>query len=263
MHLSKKQIKDYENLGVIIVKDIFKDWVKPLRVGFQKVLDNPSKHGRENVNDDKGRFFEDYCNWQRISEFKNCIFNSPAAKIIAEATSSQSSQIFHEHIFIKEAGTNKETPWHQDMPYYCLEGNKTGSFWIPLDDVDKENNLQLILGSHKWPKLVRPTKWSNDQSWYGDDSPFMDLPSINDFKDNILIPELNLGDAVLFNFKIVHGSSGNKTSKSRRAFSMRFMGDDVRYIDRVGSTSPPFEGINLRSGDMMREDWFPKIFVKN
>ena len=48
-----------------------------------------------------------------------------------------------------------------------------------------------------------------------------------------------------------------------RAFSMRFMGDDVRYIDRVGSTSPPFEGINLRSGDMMREDWFPKIFIKN
>ena len=49
------------------------------------------------------------------------------------------------------------------MPYYCTDGNKTGSFWIPLDNVDKENNLQLILRSHKWPKLVRPTKWSTDQ----------------------------------------------------------------------------------------------------
>ena len=105
------------------------------------------------------------------------------------------------------------------MPYYCTDGNKTGSFWIPLDNVDKENNLQLILRSHKWPKLVRPTKWSTDKSWYSDDSSFMNLPEINDFKKDILIPELNLGDAVLFNFKIVHGSSGNKTSKSRRAFS--------------------------------------------
>ena len=52
----------------------------------------------------------------------------------------------------------------------------------------------------------------------------------------------------------------NKTLKSRRAFSMRFIGDDVRYIDRKGATSPPFDGINLRSGDLMREDWFPKIF---
>jgi len=116
------------------------------------------------------------------------------------------------------------------------------------------------MGSHKWPKLVRPTKWSNNQSWYSDVSSFMDLPNIDDYKNDILIPELNLGDAVLFNFKIVHGSSGNKTTKSRRAFSMRFIGDDVRYIDRGGPTSPPFDGINLKSGDMMREDWFPKIF---
>ena len=65
---------------------------------------------------------------------------------------------------------------------------------------------------------------------------------------------------MLFNFKIVHGSSGNKTLKSRRAFSMRFIGDDVRYIDRRGPTSPPFDGINLKSGDIMREDWFPRFF---
>ena len=91
---------------------------------------------------------------------------------------------------LKKPGTHKETPWHQDMPYYCVDGNDTGSFWIPLDNVDNKNNLQLILGSHKWPKLVRPTKWSNNQSWYQDDSSFMDLPSSEEFKNNILIPEL-------------------------------------------------------------------------
>jgi len=101
MHLSKKQIKDYQNLGVIIVKDIFKDWIEPLRKGFQKVLDNPSKHGRENVDDKNGRFFEDYCNWERIEEFKDCIFNSLGAQIVTEATNSKSSQIFHEHILLR------------------------------------------------------------------------------------------------------------------------------------------------------------------
>jgi ectoine hydroxylase-related dioxygenase (phytanoyl-CoA dioxygenase family) len=260
MFLSKKQIKDYQKDGVLIVKDIFKDWIKPLRKGFQKVLENPSKHGRENVDDNNGRFFEDYCNWDRIKEFKDCIFSSLGAQIVAEATNSKSIQIFHEHIFIKEPGTNKETPWHQDMPYYCVDGNDTGSFWIPLDEVDKENNLKLILGSHQWSKLIRPTKWSNNQSWYKENSCFMDLPKIEKFKNDILIPELNLGDAVLFNFKTVHSSTGNNTLKSRRAFSMRFIGDDVRYINRGGATSPPFDGINLKSGDLMREDWFPRIF---
>ena len=260
MNLTDKQIKDYKNLGVIIIKDVFKDWIEPLRSGFQKVLANPSKHGRENVTDNNGRFFEDYCNWQRISEFKDCIFYSKAAQIVAEATSSKSSQIFHDHIFIKEPGTIKETPWHQDMPYYCVDGNDTGSFWIPLDEVNQKNNLQLIIGSHKWRRLVRPTKWSTNQSWYKDDTLFMDLPSSEEFEKNILIPEVSLGDAVLFNFKTLHGSTGNNTLKSRRAFSMRFIGDDVKYIDRGEATSPPFDGINLKNGDLMREDWFPKVF---
>ena len=262
MILSKKQINDYQNNGVLIIKDIFKDWIEPLRKGFQKVLDQPSKHGRENVDDNNGRFFEDYCNWERIEEFKKCIFNSHGAKIVAEATNSNSVQLFHEHIFIKEPGTNKETPWHQDMPYYCLDGNDTGSFWIPLDDVDEENNIKFILGSNKWPKLIRPTKWSNNQSWYKDNSNFMDLPTLDKIKEHILIPKLCLGDAVLFNFKTVHGSTGNNSSKIRRAFSMRFIGDDVTYFDRKGPTSPPYDGINLKTGDLLREDWFPRIFNK-
>ena len=94
MHLSDQQINDYQKFGVIIIKDVFKEWIEPLRIGFQKVLDKPSRHGRENVSDNQGRFFEDYCNWERIEEFKNCIFNSPAAQIVAEATLSKSSQIF-------------------------------------------------------------------------------------------------------------------------------------------------------------------------
>ena len=148
----------------------------------------------------------------------------------------------------------------RDRPYYCVDGNNTGSFWIPLDEVDQKNNLKLILGSHKWKKLIRPTKWSNNKSWYNDDSSFMDLPSSVKFEKYILIPDVNLGDAVLFNFKTVHGSTGNNSYKSRRAFSMRFIGDDVKYIDRGGPTSPPFDGINLKTGDLMRDDWFPKVF---
>ena len=259
MYLSQQQIDDYQNLGAIIIKDAFKDWIEPLRSGFQKVLDNPSQHGRENVNENEGRFFEDYCNWERIKEFKDCMFNSPAARIVAEATNSKSIQIFHDHLFIKDPGTSKETPWHQDMPYYCVDGNDTGSFWIPLDEVNKQNNIKFILGSHNWNKLIRPTKWSNNQSWYKDNSSYMDLPKLQEFKKNILVPELNLGDAVLFNFKTVHGSTGNNSSKSRRAFSMRFIGEDVKYLDRGGPTSPPFDGINLKNGDLMRKDWFPKI----
>ena len=35
-------------------------------------------------------------------------------------------------------------------------------------------------------KVSRPTKWSTDKSWYSDDSSFMNLPEIDDYKQDIL-----------------------------------------------------------------------------
>ena len=89
----------------------------------------------------------------------------------------------------------------------------------------------------------------------------MEMPNIENLNNKIMIPDLKPGDAVLFNFKIVHGASGNNSKDRRRAFSMRFIGDDVRYIDRGGETSPPFKGINLKVGDSLRKDWFPVIWT--
>ena len=59
MYLSESQINDYERNGAIVIKGVFKDWIDCLRTGFDKVLAEPSEHGRENVaKGDAGRFFE-------------------------------------------------------------------------------------------------------------------------------------------------------------------------------------------------------------
>ena len=259
-YLSSEEIDSYKNQGAIVIKNVFSPWIDLLRTGFEKVLKEPGPHARENIKNEEGRFFEDYCNWQRITEFKKFADESLAAQIVAEATGSKSIQLFHEHIFVKDPGTVKETPWHQDMPYYCVDGNDTGSFWIPLDPITKDNSLQILLGSHKLPKLVRPTKWSNNQPWYSNDDNFMDMPDITTMGKNILKPEMSLGDAILFNFKVLHSSPGNSENIPRKAFSMRFIGDDVKYVDRGGETSPPFKNIDLKIGSKMREDWFPVVW---
>ena len=62
------------------------------------------------------------------------------------------------------------------------------------------------------------------------------------------------------NFKVLHSSPGNLENIPRRAFSMRFIGDDVTYVDRGEETSPPFKGIDLKIGAKMREDWFPVVW---
>ena len=77
---------------------------------------------------------------------------------------------------------------------------------------------------------------------------------------NVLEWTMEPGDAVLFDFRTVHGARGNASRRSRRALSLRWVGDDARYVERPGRTSPPYPGHDMVSGQRLREDWFPVIW---
>ena len=70
------------------------------------------------------------------------------------------------------------------------------------------------------------------------------------------------GDAVAFHYKTLHGARGNLTERRRRAFSLRWLGDDTVFVMRPGRTSPPFPGHGMAAGQKLREDWFPMIWER-
>jgi ectoine hydroxylase-related dioxygenase (phytanoyl-CoA dioxygenase family) len=269
--VSAADIEAYQRDGAVVVRGAFREWIERLRDGVERNMREPGIYATENVKPEEGtgrflegRFFDDYCNWQRIPEFAAFVTQSPAAAIAGALMRSRAVQMFHDHILVKEPGTPKPTPWHQDMPYYCVQGMQTVSYWIPLDPVGEANTLRVVLGSHLWPKLVRPVSWAAGDSFYADDSEFMDLPDIDaDAAAGtlaILAPALEPGDAIAFNYRSVHGAAGNIGRGRRRAFSCRFLGDDVTFIQRPGRTSPPYPGIDQRTGERLREDWFPTVW---
>ena len=67
------------------------------------------------------------------------------------------------------------------------------------------------------------------------------------------------GDAVAFDYRTLHGARGNEAGTRRRAFSLRLVGEDARYVERPGKTSPPFPGHDMVAGQRLREDWFPVL----
>ena len=69
--------------------------------------------------------------------------------------------------------------------------------------------------------------------------------------------QMEPGDAVAFNYLTLHGARGNETGARRRAFSLRLLGDDARYVTRPGRTSPPYPGHDMKPGQVLRSDWFP------
>jgi len=259
--ITNQIISDYQENGVVVLRGIFSDWMPALCRGADYNAAHLSSsaliHGS---NSDQGRFLEDFCNWQLIPEFRDFVLNSDIGDIAARLMGSRTVQFFHDHYLQKDAGTATATPWHQDMPYYCVRGEQTVSFWIPLDPRNRNASLNCVTGSHRLPKEIRPTSWSTLDSFYEDDANFMDLPDIDNGGYDIKTWAVDPGDAIAFNFKTIHGAKANIGQAVNRTVSFRLVGDDVRYFQRPGRTSPNFPDIKQKNGDRLREDWFPVIW---
>ena len=195
---------------------------------------------------------------QRIPEFEGIAFASRAADAAAALMQSSTVRLFHDHVLVKEPGTTKPTPWHQDGPYYFVEGRQTVSFWSPLDPVTTAS-LRCVAGSHRWEKEVLPTRWLAETSFYPDSDRYMPVPDPDAEGMRVLEWEMEPGDAVAFHYGTLHGARGNDSTTRRRAFSLRLLGDDARYITRPGRTSPPYPGHAMVAGQRLREDWFPVL----
>ena len=66
---------------------------------------------------------------------------------------------------------------------------------------------------------------------------------------------------MFFNMLTLHAASGVGGTGRRRAFSVRFLGDDVTHAPRSWTTSPPFPGLEneLDGGAPMHHPLFPLL----
>ncbi len=254
--ITEEMVQAYQRDGAVLIPGLWADWVEKLRAGVARNMDHPTSQMPTLKPGEAGQFFDDYCNWTKIPEFEEVIFRSGVADVAARLMGSGRVQLFHDHVLVKEPGTAKPTPWHTDGPYYFVQGKQTVSFWSPLDPV-REASLRCVAGSHLWPRDVLPTRWMAETNFYPGPQDYMPVPDPEAEGMRILEWPMAPGDAVAFNFRTLHGARGNLAAARRRAFSLRLVGDDARYVERPGPTSPPFPGHGMQPGQRLREDWFP------
>ena len=69
--LSPVAIEAYRRDGAVCLRGCFSEWVEDLRRGVAHNMAEPGSVATEHrLDDGRGRFFEDYCNWQRIPEYR-------------------------------------------------------------------------------------------------------------------------------------------------------------------------------------------------
>ena len=68
----------------------FPEWIDVVKSGIDKNVFEPSQNGESlRSKPGEGTYFNDYCNWTRIDEFKEFVAKSPAAAIAGQLMKSR------------------------------------------------------------------------------------------------------------------------------------------------------------------------------
>jgi len=260
------EITAYRRDGAVCLRGILSpDDVEMCRQGIAANMAAPSE--RANVAsrpDDPGYFIEDFCNWQSNPQYREFIFNSAAAAAAGLLMGCEKVRLYHDHLLVKEPNTRAKTPWHQDQPYYNVEGTQNCSMWAPMDPVARSATLEFVAGTHNGPWLMPRSFMSNEAKWFPDGT-LADLPDIEADRSafNIIGWQLEPGDAVFFHMLTLHAAAGVGNGR-RRVLSVRFLGDDMRHAPRQWKTSPSFPGLEteLPAGAQMDHPLFPVLWER-
>ncbi len=194
----------------------------------------------------------------------------PLPAIVASLTASDRVNLYSDQLFLKEPGSAVRTPWHQDKPYFLLDGEKVAVCWVPVDRVRIDNGaMGYVVGSHLWNKTFKLSDFVTRTRTFPeiggiDLTGLDDLPPIDAEPERFEIRYFDAapGDVIVHNWATLHGSSGNVSASAiRRAASVRYAGDDVTFLRRASSPEPFRNTVSLADGQALSDaPRFPQVW---
>ena len=274
--ISTEEINIYHRDGVVPLRGMFdKDWIELLNKGLNVNCESPTERSRIWDKDDAGHtMFYDTLAWREIEEYKKFIFDSPAAQICGRLMKAKTVHYFFDAVFVRSPGTKFETPWHQDEPYWSIEGYDACTLWMPLVPVKQKNCLSFVPGSHLFKSVFNQKNFGELTGNPKDQVDFskvadQEFPDINADPERygVVSWELHPGDCIAFNGRTMHGGSGKlDNDTSLKVFTTKWMGDDVRIKFRNYGMDPDFSSVmikkGLKSGDRPSTDMYPLVWSK-
>lgn len=278
--ITQQEITTFQQDGVVMLEGLFdQDWVKILDDGLTKNCESPTHRSRIWDRDAEGRtMFWDSQAWQGIEEYRQFIYDSPAGEIAGQLMTSEQINFYFDAVFVRSAGSQFATPWHQDEPYWSVDGYNTCTLWMPLVPVKKENALAYVPGSHREDSVFYQYNFGDlnpDGKKEVDQVDFSgiaetNIPDIDADREKygVVSWDMQPGDCIAFNSRILHGGSGKLAKdKDLRVFTSKWLGDDVTIKFRECGMDPDHSAImteqGLKPGDRPGTDLYPKIWSRS
>lgn len=266
--VAAKSIEQFRSDGATVLRSAIPDeWLERVAAAIERDIANPGPFDHS-YNVDGGRFHGNLRVWQNDPDFAAFCLESPAVSIAQQFLGASRLNLLYDQLFVKEAGANHPTRWHNDQPYWPVSGQDVISVWVALDHVTAENGrLEFVRGSHLWDRWFQPVTFGPHDDGIGqatyernpDYELMLDIDADRDAYD-IITWDVEPGDVYVFSAMTVHGAPGNSTAdRRRRGYTVRYCGDDVRYDPRVGTSTPVLVD-GLAAGDLLDSEQCPLVW---
>ena len=258
--------RGFRDDGAIVVRGLLDtEGLALAEDAFRWSLEHPGPAASHPFEGIDGAFYQDLCNPDapRDEHYLAMLHGTPIGGLVSALWDDPELWFMYEQVFLKEGGENRRTPWHQDAPYLCVEGDHLAVVWIAFEHVPKADSLEFVRGSH------RQTLYNTSAFDAGDETiPLYDglprLPDIEADRDafDIISWDIAPGDVLVFHPAMLHGGAPTHPGGRRRTLTLRFFGRDAVYVARPGNgVAPMVEGLHdrLRPGQPFRDDAFPEL----
>ena len=156
--------------------------------------------------------------WRTSQPFREFTMSPVFARVAAQLMGVPSVRLYHDQALVKEP-RGGHTPWHQDQRYWPLDGARTVTMWMALDDCTVEmGTMRFASGTHR----------------LGDQGP---LPISDESearlaalieREGLALSEpvaMAAGDASFHDGWVIHGAGGNGTDRNRIAMTVIYVED--------------------------------------
>lgn len=288
--VTQEEIAHYEKHGVVHLPGILDlELVNRMESVFMEVMDTQSEgmassdfeelakgleaQGLEILNEKKdpsdtsakhrGKFKAGSFNCYNYPSLNSLGQKAPFGQIAADLMGSSKICFYGDQLFWKQPNSLQRTAFHQDATYFHHEGEQCCTFWMPMDKVDEENGMMGYARSSHRGALYKPNLFVSQASFPGSEGqPLPDVEGNEDEFDVVYYPA-EPGDIIVHHVKTWHGSTGNVSpTRHRRALTLRYLGDDVRYLERPGTPPDSPKSASLKNGDPIECDEFPLMWTR-
>jgi ectoine hydroxylase-related dioxygenase (phytanoyl-CoA dioxygenase family) len=246
--IDRSLLERFETDGAVAVRGLLGDeLIQSLRDAMPEILEKTYDPSERMTGDASNKVRSRDGIWRDCEPFARFLFHSPVGEAAATFMRSSAARLYEDLLLYKEAGANGEAGWHRDAPHWPLSGGQMSSVWFALEPVTLDTGaMRFVAGSHlDNDELVSAGSIGVSESEFG--------------RRRIVTFEARPGDVVVFHPRALHTAYGSAPDRPRRTFTLRFMGDDVKWRPRRSMFHAWMRECGLQKGDPLDHPWFPVV----